>query len=184
MGQIASPSQLRMSFLRWALVTVPLVLLLGIGSGQLSNSGFGNAWFDALEKPSFMPPGWIFGVAWTTLYILMGVALAYILQARGARRRGRAIGLFVTQFLLNLAWSPIFFAAHKVNAALAVIVVMFIAALATTIVFASVRRVAALLMLPYLGWLLFAGALTFEIIRLNPDAETLAPGTGTTQIDL
>jgi tryptophan-rich sensory protein len=90
MTQIASRSQLRMSFLRYALVTVPLILLLGILSGRASNSGFGNPWFDALVKPDAMPPGWAFGVAWTILYILLGLSLALILHARGAEgaRRG------------------------------------------------------------------------------------------------
>jgi hypothetical protein len=54
----------------------------------------GNAWFDALEKPAIMPPGWVFGLAWTILYILLGLALALILHARGARGRGLALALF------------------------------------------------------------------------------------------
>jgi benzodiazapine receptor len=86
-----------MSFLRYALVTVPLVLLLGTVSGRLAGSGYGNPWFDALVKPALMPPGWVFGVAWTLLYICLGLALAMILHARGARGRRLAIGLFLAQ---------------------------------------------------------------------------------------
>ena len=79
MTGIASKSQLRMSFLRYALFTVPGVLLLGTLSGQLSGSGYGNSWFDALRKPSFMPPGFLFGIVWPILYALLGVALGMIL---------------------------------------------------------------------------------------------------------
>src|SRR4051812_28155151 len=80
--EIASRSQLRMSYLRYALFTVPAILLLGTLSGRASMSGYGNPWFDALAKPGFMPPGWAFGVAWTILYILLGLSLAMILNAR------------------------------------------------------------------------------------------------------
>jgi len=184
MSQIASPSQLRMSFLRWALVTVPLIVLLGVASGQLSGSGYENGWFSALQKPELMPPGWMFGLAWTILYVLIGLALAIILGARGARGRGLALGLFAVQMILNLAWSPTFFAAHQVNAALIVIVLMFVAALATMIRFTMIRRSAGLLMLPYLGWLIFAGFLNYEIMRLNPNAEAPAPQVGTADIKL
>ncbi|MGE0774189.1 MAG: TspO/MBR family protein [Sphingomonadaceae bacterium] len=184
MGQIASSSQLRMSFLRWALFTVPLIVLLGVASGELSGSGYGNEWFAALLKPEFMPPGWMFGVAWTLLYVLIGLALAMILGARGARGRGVALIFFMVQMILNLLWSPLFFAAHQVTGALIVIVLLFVAALATTIQFGRIRRAAGLLLLPYLAWLIFAAVLNYEIMRLNPGAETLVPGTGTTQIEL
>jgi tryptophan-rich sensory protein len=126
MTGIASRSQLRMSFLRYALVTVPLVLLLGTVSGTVAGSGYGNPWFDALAKPGLMPPGWVFGAAWTLLYICLGLALALILHARGARGRKVAIGIFLAQLLLNYAWSPIFFAAHEVGLAFIVIVLMII----------------------------------------------------------
>src|SRR4051812_3781883 len=118
MTALASRSQLRMSYLRWALVTVPAILLLGTLSGRAAGSGSGNPWFDALAKPLFMPSGWVFPVAWTILYILMGVSLALILHARGARGRPLALGMFAAQLALNYSWSPIFFALHRVALAL------------------------------------------------------------------
>jgi tryptophan-rich sensory protein len=181
---IASKSQLRMSFLRHALFTVPLVLLLGTVSGRIANSGYGNAWFDALQKPAIMPPGWMFGVAWTLLYIFLGLAAALVLHARGARGRGLALGLFVLQLVLNYAWSPIFFAYHEVGAAFWTIVAMIIVAAIAAALFWRIRRSAALLMLPYIGWLCFAAVLTWQIGLLNPGAAELAPGGATTDIAL
>jgi tryptophan-rich sensory protein len=184
MTEIASKAQLRMSYLRYALVTVPLVLLLGLISGRISNSGYGNAWFDALVKPDAMPEGWVFGAAWTILYILLGFALALVLHARGARGRGRALTLFGLQLLLNYSWSPIFFAYHEVRIALMVIVAMFVISAVTALLFARIRKLAGLLMLPYLAWLGFAAWLTFQIMVLNPGAETLVPGASSTNIEL
>lgn len=184
MGELASRKQLNLSYFRWALITVPGTLLLGILSGRLSNSGYGNRWFDALAKPEAMPPGWMFGAAWTLLYILLGLALALVLNARGAKLRGLAVGLFAVQFALNLAWSPVFFAAHQVTVALWVIAAMLLVATATTVVFGRIRSAAAWLMLPYLCWLGFAASLNHDIDRLNPDAETLVPGGRKTQIIL
>ena len=182
MTGIASRSQLRMSFLRYALVVVPLVLLLGIVSGRAANSGYQNPWFAALAKPDATPEGWVFRLAWTGLFILIGLALAMILHARGARGRGVAVGLFSAQFLLCLAWSPIFFGAHQVGTALIVIIVLLALAVATTFAFARIRKPAAWLMVPYLAWLCFAGVLNYQIDVLNPDAETLVPGQGGTDI--
>lgn len=182
MGGIASKGQLRMSFLRWAVFTVPLVLLLGFASGRAVPAGDSNGWYVALVKPALTPPGWVFPVAWTLLYILLGFAVAIVLHARGARSRGAAVGLFVVQLALNLAWTPLFFGAHKVGAATAVIVVMLVAAIATTLVFGRIRTLAAWLMVPYLVWITFAGVLTFEIGRLNPNAETLVPSPHTSQM--
>ncbi|KQT32002.1 CrtK protein [Sphingomonas sp. Leaf412] len=182
MGSIASRGQLRMSFLRWAAVIVPLVLLLGFLSGRTVASGDDSAWYVALAKPSFTPPGWVFPVAWSILYAMMGAAMALVLSARGARLRGLATALFVGQLALNLAWTPLFFGAHKVDAALLVIVGILGLALMTTIVFARIRRAAAWLMVPYLAWLLFAGALNWRISVLNPDAEHLVPGGAASQM--
>jgi tryptophan-rich sensory protein len=183
MGQIASRGQIRMAFIRWAMVIVPLLLLLGVGSGILSGSGYANHWFAALDKPMAMPPGSAFAAVWTILYVLMGLALALILGARGARRRV-ALVLFVVQFAMNLAWSPLFFVAHRVEAALILIGVLFVVAALTAWRFARIRLVAGLLLLPYLAWLVFAGYLNYEVARLNPDAQTLVPGRASTQISV
>ena len=183
MRGIASRGQLRMSFLRYALVCVPMVVLLGILSGRLAGSGYGNPWFDTLVKPSFMPPGWVFGAIWTILYIFLGVVLAMILHARGARRRRLALALFVAQLALNYAWSPLFFASHRILPALLVIVAMIALAGMLAATLWSVRKPAALLMVPYLAWLCFAAALTFEILRLNPGGgPTLVPGGSSSDI--
>jgi benzodiazapine receptor len=184
MTGIASKSQLRMSYLRFALFTVPLILLLGIVSGRVANSGYGNPWFDALVKPELMPPGATFGIVWTILYILLGLSLAIILNARGAKGRGLAIGLFVVQMLLNFSWSPIFFGMHQVRTALFVILAMLAISAIVTVLFLRIRRTAGLLMLPYLAWLAFASVLNYQIIQLNPDAETLVPGEGGADIIL
>lgn len=181
-GGIASRNQLRMSFLRWAIVTVPLVVLLGFAAGRLVPVGDDNAWYAALAKPALTPPGWVFPVAWTTLYVMLGLAVAMVLNARGARGRGTAIALFVTQLIANLVWTPLFFGAHRVDAAVFVIVVMLALSIATTVAFSRIRVAAAWLMVPYMVWISFAGVLTWRIGQLNPDAETLVPGGGTTQI--
>lgn len=182
MNEIASRGQLRLAYLRWALVTVPVIVLLGFLSGKFANSGFGNRWFDALEKPALMPPGWAFGAAWTVLYILMGLAFAMILHARGARGRGVAIALFLLQLLLNLFWSPLFFRAHQVGNALILILILLVVVVVTALMFARIRQVAGLLLLPYLAWLVFASFLNYEIGRLNPGAETLVAPALKTQI--
>jgi translocator protein len=184
MTELASPSQLRMSYIRWALVTVPTIVFLGFLSGRVSNSGFENPWYDALVKPAIQPPGWAFGAAWSVLYIMLGLALALVLNARGNRFRAYAIALFTVAFVLNLAWSPLFFAAHQVLAAFALILFMLAFAIATTIAFGRVRKAAAWLMVPYLAWLCFAAILNWQTHMLNPNAETLAPAGNNTQIDL
>jgi translocator protein len=182
LGEIASHGQLRISFVRWAVVTVPLIVFLGFLSGWLAQSGEENAWYAALTKPELTPPGWAFPVAWTTLYIMLGLALAMILHARGARLRGLGIALFVVQLALNLAWTPVFFGAHQVTAAFWLIAVMLALSIAVTFVFARIRKAAAWLMVPYMVWISFAGMLTLGIDRLNPDAETLVPQGASTKI--
>ncbi|HET6940903.1 MAG TPA: TspO/MBR family protein [Sphingomicrobium sp.] len=153
-----------------ALVTVPAIILLGSLSGLVSNSGYGNSWFDGLIKPFFMPPGWVFGVVWPILYALLGVALALVLAEPPTARRRGALILFFAQLALNFAWSPVFFAAHAIQPALAIIVVMVGLAALSASQFRQICLLAGLLMLPYLLWLCFAAALNSAIGTLNPTA--------------
>jgi translocator protein len=157
---------------RIALLTCPAIVIAGSVSGFLSNSGYGNGWFDTLHKPFFMPPGWAFGVVWPILYVLMGIALAMVLALPQSPRRRLALTLFFVQLALNFAWSPIFFAAHDITLAKYVIFVMTIIAAAAAGQFVRLRKPAGLLLLPYLVWLIFAATLNATIETLNPGAGT------------
>jgi tryptophan-rich sensory protein len=182
MNQLAPPSQSRMSLVRLALFVIPTIMFLGFLSGTLSGSAADNTWYQTLIQPDIQPPGWVFGVVWPTLYLMLGLAFAMVLNARGARGRNLAIILFLFQFVINLTWSPIFFGAHQVTAAFFIILIMLAVAIATTLAFARVRKAAAWLMVPYLVWISFAAILNFQIDQLNPDAETLYVPAASSQI--
>jgi len=157
---------------RVACFSIPAIMLAGSLSGWLSNSGYGNEWFDALAKPSFMPPGWLFGVVWPILYSLLGISLAIALAEPPSPRRRAGLILFALQMVMNFAWSPIFFAGHDIRLAKVVIFAMAALAAAAAGQFLRLRKAAGLLMIPYLAWLVFAAVLTTTIERLNPDAGT------------
>jgi len=157
----------------WWKIAIPAVIaieLLGGASGWLSQSGYGNRWFDALQKPSFMPPGYLFGIVWPILYAMLGVALALVVVERTSDRRSLALKLFFGQLVLNLAWSPIFFAGHDITLAKVVIIAIAVMSAATAVLFYRLRPAAGLLMIPYIAWLLFATALNARIETLNPGA--------------
>ncbi|HWH17066.1 MAG TPA: TspO/MBR family protein [Allosphingosinicella sp.] len=160
----------RSPFWRYAAISVPLILGTGFLIGRLSNSGYGNDWFDALAKPATMPPGWAFGAAWSMLYIALGLSLALVLAAPRQRGRRFALGLFAAQMLLNFSWSPVFFGMNEARPALLIIVTMLALSIAIVFLFRRIDRRANWLMLPYLAWLAFASHLNFEIIQLNPGA--------------
>ena len=154
---------------RIALVTVPAIVLLGSLSGYVSNSGYGNDWFDALEKPSFMPPGWAFGLVWPILYACLGLAVAMIHALPASDAKRKALILFYIQLALNFAWSPVFFAAHDMRTAVVIIIMMLAVAAGAAGQFFRLRAAAGYLMIPYLAWLVFATMLNTAILNLNPD---------------
>ena len=182
MTELATPGQLRMSYWRWAMVTVPAIVLIGSLSGLLSNSGYGNRWFAALDLPAITPPGWVFATVWPALYVCLGLSLAMVLHARGAKGRGFALLLFFVQLAANLVWSPFFFGAHQVTTALYLIIFILMVTVATAFAFSPIRKAAAWLLVPYMAWLAFAAILNFQIDQRNPDAETLVPAAASTQI--
>ncbi len=163
-------------------MTVPFLLLLGFLSGRSVPAGDQNGWYLALAKPAGTPPGWLFPAVWSLLYVATGVALAVVLNARGAQGRWVAVLAFAVQFALNLAWTPVFFGAHHIAAAAVLVAAIFVVALVATLLFGRIRPFAAWLMVPYLAWLCYAGALTWGIGHLNPGAESLAPSATSTQI--
>jgi benzodiazapine receptor len=141
--------------------------LMGGLSAGLSGPMAAGPWYDQLQLPALQPPGPAFGIAWTLLYTLLGFAFARIWTAPRGPRRVRALGLFLAQLALNLAWSPLFFSAHQVLGALVLIGFILLTAIAATVAAGRVDRVAPWLMLPYLLWLGFALGLNWRIWQLN-----------------
>lgn len=128
---------------------------------------FSDGWYDGINKPSWNPPAWIFGPAWTVLYATMAVAAWLVWREGGWRAQGRVLSLFVLQWALNVLWTPLFFGLHRPGLALIDIVALWLAILATLIAFWRVRRAAGILLPPYLAWVTFAAVLNFTIWRMN-----------------
>lgn len=127
-----------------------------------------SAWFQALDKPWFYPPNALFGIVWTLLFSLMGIA-AYLVYRQGLGNRAvtLALGIFVLQMVANVAWSPTFFAAQELLLALVVICVLWLLIVVTIVAFDRVDRRAALLLVPYLAWVTFAAILNYSLWQLN-----------------
>lgn len=125
------------------------------------------SWYAALHKPSWNPPAWIFGPVWTSLYIMMAVAAWLVWRMGGWKDQGRALGLFLLQWLLNALWTPLFFGLHRPLLAFAEITLLWIVLGMTLLSFWRVRKIAGLLLVPYLGWVTFAAVLNLTIWRLN-----------------
>ena len=124
-------------------------------------------WYAGLTKPTWNPPGWIFGPVWTVLYAMMAVAAWQVWRRGGWAKQKAALSLFVIQWALNALWTPLFFGLHRPDWALAEILVLLIAILATLRAFWGVDRPAGLILLPYALWVAFATVLNWTIWRLN-----------------
>jgi translocator protein len=182
MNVLASRAQLRASFLRWALFLVPLVLLVGFTAGQLGSPD--SAWFAGLAKPAIYPPPVVFGIVWSALFVLIGFALAIVASAWGAPGRGLALGVFAVQFLITQSWTAVFFGMQDMTSALTVIGVAAVLLVVAIVLFWRVRRMAAVLLLPYLGWVCFAGALNYAFIEANPDGGLRGASGAETRVQL
>ncbi len=170
MNRLASPGQLRASMIRWALFIVPSVMLLGFLSGQLGGTAQ-SQWFQSLAKPGIYPPPATFGIVWSILYAMMGFAFAIVCAAWGSTARRWAIVAFIVHLAVILAWSPVFFGKQDIQLAFTVILVLDVLAIITIMLFFRVRKLAGLLMLPYLAWIIFATALNWQFLQLNPGTD-------------
>ena len=140
-----------------------LVLVIGGGLaiGYLTAPG---EWYAGLDKPSFNPPGWVFAPVWTVLYVLIAVAGWRTFERD---RRGWPMRLWWAQLALNFLWSPVFFAAHRIGLALAIVLLMLAAILPFIVMAWRQDRVAAWLFAPYAAWVGFASVLNGAIFALN-----------------
>jgi tryptophan-rich sensory protein len=148
-----------------------------------------DSWYKALYKPSFNPPNWIFGPVWTILFVLMGVSLYLVWSKKwkvhnktkikkawnplsqkllsGSWQKANIILIFATQLILNVLWSVVFFGQHSPSMAFFVLLMLWVAILFTIVNFYRVSKTAALLLLPYILWVSFAGILNYFIWILN-----------------
>lgn len=125
-------------------------------------------WYVGLEKPSWNPPNWVFGPVWTGLYIGMAIAAWLVWRRKGLADAWLPLLLFGLQLFLNAAWSALFFGMRSPGIALADILMLWIAILATIVAFRRVSNLSAALLVPYLAWVSFATALNWCIWRMNP----------------
>jgi tryptophan-rich sensory protein len=126
------------------------------------------AFYAVLDKPAWAPPPWLFAPAWGTLYLLMALAAFRIWRGTGLPAARGALGLYVGQLVLNALWTWLFFVWRDGPWATAEVVMLWTAILATLVAFWRRDRLAGLLLLPYLGWVSFATALTISVWQRNP----------------
>ena len=140
----------------------------GLGAVFMADDSVTN-WYAQLQKPNITPPDWVFGPAWTILYLFMSISL-FLIWNKGLDypKVKLAIGLFLIQLALNAIWTPIFFGFHSIVLALIVIILLFIAILATLLAFKSISVPASVLLIPYLLWVGYATILNGSICYLNP----------------
>jgi benzodiazapine receptor len=151
-------------------LVVSIVVCQGAGFiGSVFTTDAIPTWYATLEKPAFTPPNWLFFPAWVTLYFLMAVA-AFLVWRRGLDSAGvrPALIVFLVQLVLNALWSVVFFGLESPVWGVVVILVLWVAILATILLFSRISRAAALLLVPYILWVSFATALNISIWLLNP----------------
>ncbi len=141
-------------------------LIAAIGAAASIQAG---TFYNALVRPEWAPPGWLFGPVWTVLYALMSVAAWLVWREHcSGPARTLALGLFLAQLFFNALWSWLFFHWQLGGAALLDIIVLWLLIVATIAAFRRINRLAAVLLLPYLLWVSFAALLNYAVWQLNP----------------
>ena len=147
------------------LVAIACVAVAAVIGGALTEVG---DWYASLRKPAWCPPNWAFGPGWTAIYAFIATSgvMAWEHAPDGATRSTLAL-LFFVNALLNIAWSPLFFKLRRPDWALVELVPFWLSIFVLVIYIAGIRPLAALVMLPYLAWVTFAGLLNLRIVQLN-----------------
>lgn len=152
-----------------ALITFVVLNVLAASSGAIFQPG---DWYDSLAKPWWRPPAWLFGPAWTVLYIMIAVSGWKVWHAAGPGEAWLPMTVYGVQMVLNAVWSGIFFGMRHMKLALLEMAFLWLAILATIIVFWPINQTAALLLVPYLAWVSFAFMLNRAMIQLNREPAT------------
>ncbi len=157
-----TPARQAAGLLGWLALTFATA---AIGAFASVNAG---TFYSTLARPSWAPPGWLFGPVWSVLYALMAVAAWLVWRVRGFPGARGALALFIAQLAVNALWSWLFFAWHQGGLATVEVLILWGLIAATILSFRRISKLGAALLAPYLAWVTFASALTFTVWQLNP----------------
>jgi len=146
----------------WLAISFAAAALGGLASADAA------VFYRELARPGWAPPAWLFAPVWSLLYLLMGLGAWLVWRERGFRKASLALSLFLVQLGANALWTWLFFVWHLGALAFGEILVLWLLILGTVIAFWRVRPLAGTLLLPYLGWVTFATALTYSVWKRNP----------------
>lgn len=151
-----------MKNVKWKSLIVSLIISLGTGMAASALTAGSMGKYQELYKPPLSPPGWVFPVVWTVLYILMGIA-AWLVYESGSPDTGQALKLYLLQLLVNAVWPVLFFRFHLYLLAFAWLLLLWYLVFTVTGKFWKIVPAAGKLMIPYLVWITFAGYLNLAI---------------------
>lgn len=145
-----------------------LIVFVSGAIGSLATLPQITTWYAALAKPEWTPPNWAFGPIWSTLYVLMGIALFLVWREGLERKMVRyAIIIFAVQLAINVVWSLVFFGLHSIVGGFILILVLWLAIWANILAFYIISKPAGLLLVPYLIWVSIASYLNYSVYLLN-----------------
>ena len=149
-----------LSFILFGLITFSASVI-----GGLVTVGFKEPWYSLINKPTFNPPSWVFAPVWTTLYLMMTIAIWLFWHSRN--KDMNTIYIYFIHIVLNTTWSIVFFGLHQILLALFVLIVLILMIIILILRFKRVNIVSYYLMIPYLLWCCYALVLNFKIFLLN-----------------
>ncbi len=149
-----------LSFILFGLITYSASVI-----GGLVTVGFKEPWYSFINKPTFNPPSWVFAPVWTTLYLMMTIAIWFFWHSRN--REMNTIYIYFIHIVFNATWSIVFFGLHQILLALIVLIGLILIIIILMLRFKRVNIVSYYLMIPYLLWCCYALVLNFNIFLLN-----------------
>lgn len=153
-----------MWWLPYAVISVAMCVVGGVGA-RATEIG---PWYRNLNKPSWNPPDWVFPVVWTSLYVLIIIAVGRVWNAADDAK-GLLLAVIALNLVLNIIWSVLFFKMRKPRWALVEVLALWVSIVLMMLVFSGIDALSVWLLVPYLAWVSVASYLNYTIIRLNPD---------------
>jgi len=151
-----------MSNIKWKPLIISILISLGAGALSRVLTGDSMGQYETIYKPPLAPPGWVFPIVWTILYILMGIA-AYLIYVSDAEGKNEALLTYLVQLVANVGWSVIFFRYQAYLLAFIWLLLLWFLILRTIIQFYKINQTAGILLIPYLLWVTFAAYLNLAI---------------------